>query len=91
MLPIHHSKQYRKSYKRLARSGAFDSVEVNKVINTLASGKKLSEAYKDRSLSGGFLGYRECHIRPDLVIIYKLIEGELLVITDIGSHSEMFS
>ena len=90
MFPIHYSKQYRKSYKRLAKSGDFDSAELEGVIDTLASGKKLPEKYKDHSLSGTLSAYRECHVKPDLVMIYTLTNSNLLVIADVGSHSELF-
>lgn len=65
--------------------------EVYLVINTLASGKPLSVKHRDHKLSGEFSMYRECHIKPDLLLIYQIKNDILvLVLINIGSHSELF-
>lgn len=62
------------------------------VVDTLRQGKELGEKYRDHSLSGNFAGFRECHIKPDWLLIY-LIENDILTLTlvDTGSHSDLFN
>ncbi len=61
------------------------------VIASLKSGVKLPTAYRDHALTGEFSGYRDCHIRGDLVLIYGKDEKEKIVdIVDIGTHSQLF-
>lgn len=88
------TKNYEKSLKNLELAGrikpsVFDNLEI--VINTLSSGRKLNTRHRDHSLHGEYVGYRECHIQSDLLLIYK-IEKDLLILllTDIGSHSYLF-
>ncbi|MEN9582349.1 MAG: hypothetical protein RL641_303 [Candidatus Parcubacteria bacterium] len=85
------TQKYKKSYKKIKRSGKFKERELNFVINTLALGQKLGNEYRDHALRGDYNGFRECHIRGDLLLVYK-IEGEilLLILADIGSHSSIF-
>ena len=66
------SKAFRKSYKKLRRSGKFPREEVEKVVAILVRGENLQHKYQDHGLTGKMEGYRECHIRPDLLLIYKI-------------------
>ena len=91
MLSIHSTKSYRKSYKKLLRSGTFDFNELEKVIEILISEKTLPPQYKDHPLSGKLIGLRDCHINFDLVLIYQLFPSEkILMLSAIGTHSELF-
>jgi mRNA interferase YafQ len=63
--------------------------EFNDVLKMLLSRKKLPEKYKDHDLSGNFVEYRECHVKPDVLLIYKSNE-KLLYLYRIGSHSDLF-
>jgi mRNA interferase YafQ len=63
--------------------------EFNEVLKFLLSQTELPEKYKDHDLSGNFVNYRECHIKPDILLIYK-IDERLLYLYRIGSHSELF-
>ena len=61
------------------------------MIDLLILGKKLPIKYQDHELNGEFIGYRECHIKSDLLLIYKIEkENLILVLVDIGSHSQLF-
>lgn len=64
---------------------------LDKAVDTLRQGKKLDEKYHDHGLNGKFQGFRECHIKPDWLLIY-LIENDILTLTlvDTGSHSDIF-
>ena len=57
------------------------------VIECLASGEKLDESYHDHSLSGNWVGFRECHIAPDWLLIYQIDGKELILfLTRTGTH-----
>lgn len=61
------------------------------VVDMLSNGETLPEKYKDHSLSGNLREYRECHIQPDWLLIYKIDDDKLiLVLTATGSHSDLF-
>lgn len=62
------------------------------VIDQLSDGKKLDPRFKDHKLSGKYEGKRECHIEPDFLLVYQIIEKEIvLYIVRVGSHSELFN
>jgi mRNA interferase YafQ len=91
MYTVKPSKTYRKSIKKILKSGRFNIQLLEDVVNTLAAGKVLSVKYQDHALAGDLSEYRECHIKPDILLIYTKIKNELiLVLVDIGSHSELF-
>lgn len=85
------TKQYEKSFKKLKHSGKFDETELNKVIDILCREEKLGQIYQDHDLHGEYDGYRECHIHGNILLIYRTEEQKLvLVLFDIGTHSELF-
>lgn len=93
MYSIVRSKKFERSFKRLSYSGTKDSVkrELAIVIDMIASKKALPEKYKDHQLKGEFKAYRECHVRPDLLLVYEIQDTELvLLLVDIGSHAYFF-
>ncbi|MFA6077105.1 MAG: type II toxin-antitoxin system YafQ family toxin [Candidatus Paceibacterota bacterium] len=85
------TKQYEKSFKKLKHSGKFNETELNKIIDALCREEKLGSIYQDHNLHGEYDGYRECHIQGNILLIYR-IEGNklVLVLFDIGTHSELF-
>ena len=61
------------------------------MIELLANGMKLDEKYKDHLLTGDYGGFRECHITPDLLLVYQYREQELLLLLSrTGTHSDLF-
>lgn len=66
-----------------------DIIEVGRIISKLQAGETLDEKNVDHPLTGNWLGFRDCHIKPDLVLIYRVFEGQLQL-ARIGSHSELF-
>jgi mRNA interferase YafQ len=92
MYRIKPSRSFRKSYKRIVNSGKTALIkELKLVIDELASGKALDIKRRDHGLNGGYLGYRECHIKPDFLLIYKLEKAtDTLYVVELGSHSEIF-
>ena len=90
MLEIVLSGRFKKDYKLLHKRGYNLSLLEN-VVNLLASGEPLPAKYKDHQLIGDYAGCRECHITPDWLLIYEIIENELvLYLTRTGSHSDLF-
>jgi len=93
MYQIHPTVSFEKSYKKIKKSGIKTSVlnELKKVVAILASGQKLSDSYRNHKLAGEFSEYYECHIKGDLLLIYKIEKNNLiLILVNIGSHSELF-
>lgn len=86
------SGQYKKDLK-LARRRKFPEEELNRVIFDLANDVPLSPERKDHGLSGSLSGLRECHIRPDWLLVYsKEEDGEIHILNlfRTGTHSDLF-
>lgn len=82
--------QFKRDYK-LAKKRGLKIEELDKIITMLAMGEQLPEKNRDHSLSGNFIGFRECHITPDWLLVYRY-EDDILVLTlaRTGSHSDLF-
>lgn len=89
MYVLEYSTQFKKDFKKITKLSIPDVIEVGHVITTLQQGKSLAEKYVDHALAGNWSNYRDCHVKPDLVLIYK-IASETLKLARIGSHSELF-
>ena len=61
------------------------------IVKKLANGETLAEKHRDHSLTGNWVGYRECHILPDWLLVYR-VENNVLVLTlaRTGTHSDLF-
>jgi len=81
--------QFKKDLRRMARRGRNLSL-LEAVVERLACGETLEPKYRDHALSGNRKGYRDCHIQPDWILIYKIEENILtLVLSETGSHSDL--
>ncbi|MDO4288590.1 MAG: type II toxin-antitoxin system YafQ family toxin [Eubacterium sp.] len=91
MYKLKFTTTYKKSYKLMKKRG-LDLSLLNEVVDTLRQGKPLDEKYRDHGLSGKFHGFRECHVKPDWLLVY-LIEQDILTLTlvDTGSHADIFN
>ena len=84
---IFFSKQYKKSFAKLSKN---DQNLTDEIVYKRANGIKLEPKYKDHALSGAYEGFRDCHIKPDLLLIYKINKNALeLYLADLGSHSKL--
>lgn len=84
------TNQFKKDVK-LAKKQGKDLEKLYVVIEALAEGKALEAKYRDHSLSGNYKSCRECHIEPDWLLIYEIIDDVLvLMLNRTGSHSELF-
>jgi mRNA interferase YafQ len=87
---IKRTSQFKKDYKKIAKRG-MKMADLNKVINQLAEGKELPPKNRDHALTGNYIGFRECHIAPDWLLIYLITDETLvLTLTRTGSHSDLF-
>jgi mRNA interferase YafQ len=86
---IVRQRQFKADLKRLARSGRYQVAELLTVVSGLAHDQPLAAKHRDHALMGQWQSYRECHIRPDWLLIYKLEPGRLVLVRT-GSHSELF-
>lgn len=90
VLSIKDTTKFKKDLKKYIHQSSALS-ELNKVLKLLIEEKKLPEKYRDHNLVGGFRGMRECHLKPDVLLIYWVdIENKKLHLERIGSHSELF-
>ncbi|MCR4279401.1 MAG: type II toxin-antitoxin system YafQ family toxin [Candidatus Zambryskibacteria bacterium] len=84
------TRSFRKSLRKIASSGSKGALtDIEEVINKLSKGIRLGQKHKDHPLAGELQYYRECHVRPDMLLIYR-IEEDNLVLIDVGSHSQLF-
>lgn len=85
------SSEYKKSLKKVERSGKINRSRLDSAVELLRQGKRLPINFRDHALQGDWKGYRECHIQGDLLLIYRIENDQLiLVLVDIGSHSQLF-
>ena len=90
MYKVRYSKAFKKSLKRIHNSGLKNiREEVIEISHKISCGIKLDQRLRDHQLSGKWDNFRECHVKSDLLLIYKIEEDEL-VLVDIGSHSQLF-
>ena len=91
MYEVRYTTAFKKSYK-LMKKRKLDLALLDTVVDTLRQGRMLDEKYRDHALTGKYLGFRECHIKPDWLLIY-LIENDILTLTlvDTGTHADLFN
>lgn len=61
------------------------------IVGFLADDNPLQARHRDHSLGGSWQGHRECHLKPDLLLIYKKPDERTLSLVRLGSHSELFN
>ncbi len=87
---VKFTSQFKRDLK-LARKQGKDIDKLFGVISTIAEGRKLDEKYRDHNLSGDYAGCRECHVEPDWLLVYEVMDKVLvLMLYRVGTHSELF-
>ena len=90
MMTLKTTGQFRKDYKRCKKRG-LDMRLLETVVDTLLAEKPLDAKHRDHALTGNYDGFRECHIQPDWLLIYKIENGRLLLtLAWTGTHSDLF-
>jgi mRNA interferase YafQ len=83
---------FKRDYKRENKGPhkATLGTDLKPVLDALVLDQALAASYRDHNLTGEWVGCRECHIKPDLLLIYKKVDDDKLVLVRLGSHSELF-
>ena len=91
MRTIERTNQFKKDYKRELKGQHRRTIskDLEDVLMLLVQDKTLPNKYKDHALSGNWRDFRDCHIKPDLVLIYSKPDKEVLSLVRLGSHSEL--
>ena len=90
MLTLKTTTKFRKDYKRMKKQGK-DMSLLGEVIDILLAENSLDEKYRDHPLSGNYMGFRECHILPDWLLIYAIDKNQLILTASrTGTHSDLF-
>lgn len=90
MIKIVPSNQFKKDLKSAKKRG-YDMEHLQKVVHALANGENLDKKYRDHALAGDYSGFRECHVEPDWLLIYRIDQDVLeLFLFRTGTHSDLF-
>lgn len=89
MLDVRYSTRFKKDFKACVKRG-YKMALLQQVIDTLRIPDALPVKNRDHNLSGNYSGYRECHIEPDWLLIYKQTDTELRL-DRTGTHADLFS
>lgn len=84
--------QFKKDYKRESKGQRRATLDADLLaaVSLLATDQPLPERFHDHSLTGEYTNHRECHLKPDLLLIYKKPDEHTLRLVRVGSHSEPF-
>jgi mRNA interferase YafQ len=91
MRTIKQSGQFKRDLKREAKGSHRGTLEGDfiAVLTALANDRPLAEKHRDHALTGSWKDYRDCHIKPDLVLIYRKSDDDVLQLVRLGSRSEL--
>ncbi|HGA2457427.1 TPA: type II toxin-antitoxin system YafQ family toxin [Streptococcus agalactiae] len=90
MLQLVTTNQFRKDVKRAKKRG-LNLKKLEAVLDPLQKEETLDEKHRDHALVGNYMGFRECHIDPDWLLVYAIDKGQLILTASrTGSHSDLF-
>ena len=90
LLDLVTTNQIKKDLKRIQKRG-YDIQKLYHILNTLRSNQTLSPKNRDHALTGNYIGFRECHIEPDWLLLYAIDNGNLILVASrTGTHSDIF-
>lgn len=91
MRAIEWTSQFKRDYKREGKGQHRATLDVDlfPVVEALANDQLLEPRYRDHALTGEWKDHRDCHIKPDLVLIYQKPDADIFRLVRIGSHSEL--
>lgn len=88
MLNVRYSSKFKKDFKPCVKQG-YNLDLLQAAIDTLRIPAMLLPANKDHTLAGSWAGYRECHIQPDWLLVYR-VESDELQLARTGTHADLF-
>ncbi|SDD92849.1 type II toxin-antitoxin system YafQ family toxin [Rhodospira trueperi] len=91
MRTIERTTQFRRDYKREAKGRHRPTLDgdLRHIVECLATDRALAARHRDHALSGEWRDHRDCHIRPDLILIYRKPDDKTLILVRLGSHGEL--
>ncbi len=89
MLDVELKKKFTKDLKKHILNQKIELEIFNLVIEKLKNQVPLDKKFKDHALAGEYNGCRECHIKPDVLLVYR-VKNNVLTLIRLGSHSELF-
>lgn len=90
MYNLRFTNKMQRNIKLMKKRGK-DLEKLKVVLKLLQQGQELPAKYKDHALSGDYIGCRECHIEPDWLLVYEILNNELLILLlTTGTHSDLF-
>jgi mRNA interferase YafQ len=89
VLEIVYSSRFKRDLRQCAKR-QLDLTRLQTVIDTLRTPAALPAQNRDHDLTGNYSGFRECHVSPDWLLIYR-VDGNALLLARTGSHSDLFS
>jgi len=90
MRRLEQHAQFKKDFKREARGNNSAILsEILPILLSLATDQPLAAKHSDHQLTGDLSKFRDCHIRPDLVLLYRKLGDDVLQLVRLGSHSEL--
>lgn len=89
MLTLEIASQFKKDFKKLQKQGLEEVLIVGDLVGQLQRQEQIDSKYRDHALTGNWSGFRDCHLKPDLVLIYRVYD-DCLQLARVGSHSELF-
>ena len=91
MLTTELTSQFKRDYKRESKGQHRATLDatLRPVVAALANDQPLDPRHRDHSLSGEWTDHRDCHVKPDLVLIYQKPDAETLLLVRLGSHAEL--
>lgn len=90
MLNVVLSNRFKRDLKLIAKRG-YDLNLLDAVVSTIAEQRPLPEKNRDHALTGDYFGFRECHVTPDWLLVYR-VDGDdlILFLSRTGTHSDLF-
>jgi len=82
------TSQFKRDYRKRIRSPKAETALVD-VLGRLMTGASFEPRHRDHPLKGSFSGVRDCHVLPDLLLLYQ-VEGDLIILRRLGTHSDLF-
>ena len=91
MRTIEWTSQFKRDYKREGKGQHRTTLDVElfPIVDALGNDQLLDPRYRDHALTGEWKDYRDCHIKPDMVLIYRKPDDVVLQLVRLGSHSEL--
>jgi mRNA interferase YafQ len=93
MRTIEWTSAFKRDYKRTRATPRHKDIVtlLPEIAGLLADDKPIEENHRDHGLGGNWKGHRECHLKPDLLLIYKFPDEKTLRLVRMGSHSDLFA